>query len=164
MKKLSLIILALILAIPFTYAQKSHLFVGKVFDNGNRLEGAEVSVYRGSKKVSKYVTKKNGKFLFFAIPEVEYVIEVAKEGYLAKRIIVDTDNTYGIDKKPKTFKFDLELDRDSKKNRAKSNDFPVAYIKYNAENNAYQHSLKYAQSLELGHEETIRKVLASLEK
>jgi len=164
MKKLSLIILSLLFIVPLTYAQTSHLFIGKVFDNGNKLEGAEVSVYRGKKKVSKYVTKGNGKFLFFAIPEVEYVIEVAKEGYLAKRIIVDTDNTYGLDRKPKKFKFDLELDRDSKKNREKAIDLPVAYIKYNAENNAYQHSLKYAQSLELGHEETIRNVLAELEK
>ncbi|MEQ8910152.1 MAG: hypothetical protein RIC95_13225 [Vicingaceae bacterium] len=147
MKNILLLTLSLFLLSHASQAQDTHFFKGRVYAHEKKLKGTEVKVYRGKKAISTYTTKRNGKFLFFPLAEAKYILEFSKPGYLTKRIMVNTENTRGLEKDPATYRFDITLKKDKAQNRAEYRDFPVAIIQYHPEKNEFGKSLRYQASL-----------------
>ena len=63
---------------------------GRVFEGDRKLEGCEVLTFKGNELVGTQVTNGNGRFGMILGLGEEYAIEFRKEGFLAKRILVDT--------------------------------------------------------------------------
>lgn len=63
---------------------------GKVTNGDDRLAGCRVIVYKGNDMVAEQVTGKSGKFALGVPLGDQYALEFKAEGFIAKRIIVDT--------------------------------------------------------------------------
>lgn len=147
MKNILFTLIILLFVSPFSHAQKPHLFKGSVYTYQEKAKDATVKVYRGKKCISTYTTKGNGKFLFFPLSEVEYLVEVSKKGYITKRVIVNTKNTRSVEGKIKPYKFDVMLVKDNAVNRSNQVDFPLAIIRYHKEKGQFANCKKYKESL-----------------
>ena len=65
---------------------------GRVTLDQDRIEGAVVSLLKNSRLMQEVVTSGNGKFVFVLRPGNDYIIEVAKPGYVRKSISFSTKN------------------------------------------------------------------------
>lgn len=63
---------------------------GIVTHNGSDLNGAVINVLLNSKIESQVVSRKNGRFDFTVDYGKDYIIEVSKEGFITKKIIIST--------------------------------------------------------------------------
>src|SRR5215213_5542306 len=63
---------------------------GKVTDGENKLANTEVIIYKGNDKVSTQKTDKSGKFHAELDLQENYSLEFRGEGFVPKRIAVDT--------------------------------------------------------------------------
>jgi len=61
---------------------------GRITDGDKKLEACEVTVYRGNEEVARHVTDKSGWFRLGL--ERESTLVFQKEGFLPKRVLVDT--------------------------------------------------------------------------
>lgn len=65
---------------------------GRVTEDRARIEGAVVSLIKNSRLMQEVVTSGNGKFVFILKPGNDYLIEVAKPGFVRKSIAFSTKN------------------------------------------------------------------------
>lgn len=63
---------------------------GRVFDAEKKLEGCEVITFKGNERINSQVTDRSGRFEMVLDLGEEFAIEFRKEGFIAKRILVDT--------------------------------------------------------------------------
>lgn len=63
---------------------------GRITDGEKKLQGCEVVVYEGNDVVGKQMTDKAGKFGMGLDLGKEFAVVFSKEGFLPKRILVDT--------------------------------------------------------------------------
>ena len=63
---------------------------GRINDGDKKLEGCEVLVYDGNNMVGRQVTDRSGRFNLGLSLGKEFAIEFRKEGFLPKRVLVDT--------------------------------------------------------------------------
>ncbi|HRH68293.1 MAG: hypothetical protein JNL43_09690 [Flavobacteriales bacterium] len=63
---------------------------GRVSDGERKLEGCDILTYKGNDLVGKQTTTGNGRFGMVLGLGEEFAIEFRKEGYLPKRVLVDT--------------------------------------------------------------------------
>lgn len=63
---------------------------GRITDGDKKLPGCEVLVYDGNEVVGTQVTDKNGRFGLGLGLQKEFAIVFQKEGFLPKRMLVDT--------------------------------------------------------------------------
>ena len=63
---------------------------GIVTHNGSNLNGAVINVLLNSKKESQVISRKNGRFNFAVDYGEDYVVEVSKDGFITKKIIIST--------------------------------------------------------------------------
>ena len=63
---------------------------GIVTHDGNTLNGAVINVLLNSKRVSQVITRRNGRFDFSVNYGEDYIVEVSKEGFITKKIIIST--------------------------------------------------------------------------
>lgn len=63
---------------------------GRVSNGEAKLEGCEVITYKGNEVVGRQVTERNGRFGMMLGLGEEFAIEFRKEGFLPKRVVVDT--------------------------------------------------------------------------
>jgi len=84
--------LAILLASTIAQAQDPLLLTinGRVSDGDHKLAGCDVITYKGNELVSKQTTTGNGRFGMVLGLGEEFAIEFRKEGYLPKRVLVDT--------------------------------------------------------------------------
>jgi hypothetical protein len=64
--------------------------LGRVSDADGKLEGCIVLVFKGNERIGEQETSKNGRFDMQLGLGEEYAIEFRKEGFLPKRVLVDT--------------------------------------------------------------------------
>lgn len=86
------LVLALFLHGALVQAQEplGLLINGRVSYGDAKLQGCEVITYKGNEIVSRQVTERNGRFGMIIGLGEEFAIEFRKEGFLPKRVIVDT--------------------------------------------------------------------------
>ncbi|UCH14775.1 MAG: hypothetical protein JSV22_02140, partial [Bacteroidales bacterium] len=61
---------------------------GIVTHNGSNLNGAVINVILNSKKESQVISRRNGRFDFSVNYGDDYIVEVSKEGFITKKIII----------------------------------------------------------------------------
>jgi hypothetical protein len=64
--------------------------VGRVSDANGKLDGCNIHVFKGNERIGEQVTGKSGRFDMHLGLGQEYAIEFSKEGFLPKRVLVDT--------------------------------------------------------------------------
>lgn len=64
--------------------------IGRITDGEKKLEGCEVIVYEGNDEVGRQATDKSGRFGVGLGLQKEFAIVFQKEGFLPKRMLVDT--------------------------------------------------------------------------
>ncbi len=74
-------------------AQFSYTIDGTVTNGKRKLEGANVTLLKGSTTVNQASTTSNGKFSFKLEPNANYTMNVSKPGYITKKFVF---STYGI--------------------------------------------------------------------
>lgn len=63
---------------------------GRVSDGEHKLEGCDILTYKGNDLVGRQTTTGNGRFAMVLGLGEEFAIEFRKDGYLPKRVLVDT--------------------------------------------------------------------------
>lgn len=93
MKRLALPFVLFLISIS-AFAQEREALVlqitGRISDGEKKLPGCEVIVYQGNDIVGQQVTDKSGRFGLGLGLQREYAIVFQKEGFLPKRMLVDT--------------------------------------------------------------------------
>lgn len=122
-------------------------FGGNVFFGNDKAEGVTVSIYDGNYLVSESKTSRNGKFAVDLAKNKHYTVQFDKDGFMTKRIVIDTE--IGEDGKDnvKTFKFDVGLIKRESGKDYSILDFPIAIIKYHAESNQFYYDNKYTEHM-----------------
>ncbi|MEO8587971.1 MAG: hypothetical protein ABI432_01265 [Flavobacteriales bacterium] len=124
--------------------------VGRITDGEKKLEGCEVLVYDGNDMVGRQVTDRSGRFNLGMGLGKEFAIEFRKEGFLPKRILVDTRADL-----PKDLVEIAPLDMEmsmltaSKYEGADTDvlDFPFAIVKYDKKAMAFTQDHQYTTDM-----------------
>ncbi|MEX2595740.1 MAG: hypothetical protein WEC59_02335 [Salibacteraceae bacterium] len=92
--KRALFIIFLFLSIITTAQDFTNLAIDGLVkdDNGSRMVGAKVSLYKDGKEVQSETSERNGRFEFFLAFDHEFTIRVSKPGFVDKIIFVNTNN------------------------------------------------------------------------
>jgi hypothetical protein len=123
---------------------------GRITDGDKKLEGCEVLTYEGNELVGRQVTDKSGRFGMGLGLGKEFAIEFRKEGFLPKRILVDTRAEL-----PKELVEIAPLDMEmsmlpaSKYEGADTDalDFPFAIVKYDKRVKAFTQDHQYTTDM-----------------
>lgn len=126
------------------------LIIGGVItdENDKNLKGVKVELYEGNEVVDAFSTKGNGKFKFQLLNDHLYTIQLSKDGYLLKRVSVNTalpkddDNTYYFD-------FDLGLIPVAENAVADETlyEYPSAIIEFNDKKSSFYFDENYTKQL-----------------
>jgi hypothetical protein len=73
-----------------TFAQWDYEVLGNVTKGGKKVDGAVVTLYKGSAQVEQLVTTSNGKFTLKLEEGADYTISVTKAGHVTKKIFFST--------------------------------------------------------------------------
>lgn len=140
--------LFMLISINYLSAQhfKSHEFSGRIFIEDKKAKEVTIKVYDGNKCFSTYITRPNAKFIFVAGIEDYYTIEFEKEGYVTKRVVVNTKNTRKI-KSTDPFKFDITLEKEEDGVNYSEHDFPAAIIEIDEKTEEFVFNEKYTEEI-----------------
>lgn len=160
----ALILLFLLLVVTTAFGQNKDKPVyvdGTVKESGSKLSGVNVLLFRDGKKVDEFSTSTNGKFQFELAYEHDYVLEFTKEGYVSKKISV---NTKGIPEEEKSFGFEfggweVSLFQYIEGFNTDILKRPIGKIAYSAELGALDYDVEYTNSIK----EELMKLQAELE-
>jgi len=146
--------LVLILAATTAMAQQVDTrtldITGRITDGEKKLAGCEVIVYDGNDVVGTQVTDKNGRFGLGLGLQEEFAIVFQKEGFIPKRMLVDTRAKIPIELQH-LVPMDLEMSMlpASKYEGADTDvlDFPFAIIKWNRQLLAFAQDQQYTAGM-----------------
>lgn len=144
-KLLNLILLSILFTNISTAGEGSSYFgfKGKVFLADDKGGKVTVSLYDGNKKISSYVTGASGKFIVDLFKDRHYTLQFSKEGYVTKRVIIDT----GVNPKDalgvKEFKFDIGLIKEESDKDYSELDFPITIIEFEKSKREFVYNKKY---------------------
>ena len=126
---------------------------GKVTDGENKLANTEVILYKGNEKVSTQKTDKSGKFHAELDLQENYSLEFRSEGFVAKRIAVDTHMP-----KPKEDQYfelapivmDVSMLERKRYDGANTDDldFPFAMVKFDKKQMAFAQDIEYTMGMQ----------------
>ena len=124
--------------------------VGRVSDAEGKLQGCTVKVFNGNELVGEQLTSKGGRFDMLLGLGQEYAIEFHKEGFLPKRVLVDTradlpKDVMQID----PLMMEMSMLPASKYGGANTDDldFPFAIIRYNKGAKAFVQDQDYTADM-----------------
>jgi hypothetical protein len=91
-KFILILLTVLVFSIKDVSAQNNndHKLLGKVFVDGENAKGVEVKFFDDNNSFVEYKTKSNGKVVFNGDCGKKYTVQFKKEGYITKRIAVNT--------------------------------------------------------------------------
>ena len=129
-------------------------FNGTVSLADEPLEDVEVRIFEGNEVFSTIYSDKKGRFDFELLKGSEYTLELSKEGYITKRMIIKTNVEDEVKKLPK-LKFEVALVEDSRYAEAIENDpesagildFPSAIIEYSKALGDFDYRMEYTEHI-----------------
>lgn len=94
MQRILLVFIATCLSLTATAQDANNLAVDATVkdQNGGRLTSAKVSLIQDGSLVNKVTTGRNGRFDLYLDFGHEYIIEIAKSGFVSKRLYINTHN------------------------------------------------------------------------
>lgn len=123
---------------------------GRITDGEKRLEGCEVLVYDGNDMVGRQVTDRSGRFNLGMGLGKEFAIEFRKEGFLPKRVLVDTRAELPKDLvEIAPLEMEMSMLTASKYEGADTDmlDFPFAIVKYDKRAMAFIQDQQYTADM-----------------
>lgn len=123
---------------------------GRITDGDKKLPGCEVLVYDGNEVVGTQVTDKNGRFGLGLGLQKEFAIVFQKEGFLPKRMLVDTRGKVPVELE-NLVPIDMEMSMlpAEKYEGADTDvlDFPFAMVKWNRQLLAFVQDQQYTAEM-----------------
>jgi hypothetical protein len=126
---------------------------GRITDGENKLQGTEVVLFQGNEVVVTTKTDKGGRFGFKLDINREYAMEFRHDGFVAKRIAIDTHMP-----KPKPgqefelvpLDITISLLEKSRYDGAPTDDldFPFAFIKFNKRTLTFEPDAEYTMGMQ----------------
>jgi len=149
MKKLATFSTFLLLIVGLMAQPGSSLldFSGKVITESKKDNKVLIKLYEGNKVVSKYQTKRNGKFIMNLERNKKYTLEFAQTDYITKRIMIDTKVNPKEAASAKEFKFDVSLIKAEKGINYSSLDFPIALIEFEQVLGQFNYNKAYTERM-----------------
>lgn len=123
---------------------------GRVTDADKKLQGCDVLVYKGNDLMGRHTTDGNGRFSFALGMQDEFAIEFRKEGYLSKRVLVDTHAELPTDLvRLGEVAITMSMLPASRYAGADTDelDFPFAILRYDPETTAFVHDQEYTAGM-----------------
>lgn len=123
---------------------------GKVTDGQNKLEGCEVVVFRDNEQITSMATGRTGKFEVLLETGPQYAVEFRKEGFLPKRLLVDTRNDLPAEQAVfMPLSMDLSLLKAEKYAGGNTDvlDFPFAIIRYDKRAGTFVQDQRYTDDM-----------------
>jgi len=133
-------------------AQDDQLSVtGRITDGDRKLDGCEVITYLANEPQGKTITDKSGKFEVHLKLNGEYALELRKEGFVSKRIVVDTRST--VDPAElilAPLSMDVSLLPVERYQGANTDelDFPFAIVRYSKDQHAFVQDMDYTMGMQ----------------
>jgi len=117
---------------------------GQVFESGKVSEGAMVKVYLDNKTLGTFPVSKKGAFKLELDLDRHYTIEFSKEGFITKRISVNTTlDEDVVEYSPYDCFVNLTPESELSSINEDVLDFPAAVVSYNYDLKGFFHSDKY---------------------
>ena len=141
MKKLIIIALVILNISAFSKTNNPELIIKGIttdgmFEYSKGLHNVAINIYEYNNLIGVYNCNENGEFEF-PIPTNSYItIEFKKNGFISKRILVDTESNPDIKKKG-SFDFEVSLLKDEDGIEIGDMDFPMAVIRYNNDQKSF---------------------------
>lgn len=127
--------------------------VGKLTNNGRKISGATVQLFRGNQEVEKVVYYPEKEFLFLLEPNSVYTVVIEKEGLVTRSVRFETtipEEDFHAKKKKRLYYFDFELEMVTENQIESSHsfvDFPIAMIKFDEKRKVFDYSKSYTQHI-----------------
>lgn len=145
---------AFVLACSATFAQVADSRVlditGRITDGEKKLAGCEVVVYEGNDVIGTQLTDKSGRFGLGLGLGKEYAIVFQKEGFLPKRVLVDTRAKIPVeirDLAPLDMEMSMLLATKYDGANTDMLDFPFAIVKWNRQVGAFTQDQQYTTDM-----------------
>lgn len=122
-------------------------FGGDVYTDNEKAADVTVSLFDGNYLVSESKTSRSGKFSIDLAKNKHYTIQFDKDGFMTKRVVIDTEIGEDDRDNLKTFKFDVGLIKRESGKDYSILDFPIAIIKYHSESNQFFYDNKYTEHM-----------------
>lgn len=131
--------------------------VGSVTEEGKRCQDATVTLYEGNDVINSFKTPRNGRFQLLLHTGKYYTLEVIKEGYVQKRISIDTEMGNRRISVP-VYECDLDIIPTSlfKDMDIGDLDFPMAIVTFDPKTREFTHSELYTSSMRTTYEELLK--------
>lgn len=152
------LLVAGLVSVSFGAAAQAGLEVSGAIKEGRKgLEGTKVTLYKNGSVDKTFTTTSNGKFEFFFESNATYVLDVAKPGYVAKKIEFNTsvpaEVTNVFD-----FEFIVELFQDQSGLNKAIFANPVAKVHYNERYREFDYDLDYTMEFQKQEEEVFQEL------
>lgn len=165
MKKLIVSTITFLLVQSFLQAQDPQYlygFYGRVAVDEEKGIGVTVNLYDGNTMISSYKTKKNAKFAIDAPENKHYTLEFVKEGFVTKRVIINTKLLPENRIEEKDFAFDVYMIQEKEGVDYSILDFPIALIEYRKSVRAFDYNKKYTRKMRDVQNEVVAGVFTQL--
>ena len=135
---------------------------GRVKDGKSKVDGAIVRLYKENEIVKTYNTEKNGKFEMELDLGAYYTIEVEKDGYITKRIGINTVSKVDyqrMDYLP--YGVDIYITSEEAYTGVNTDmlDFPFAIVSYDHKDRMFVHDLDYTEDMMLDNQRLLETAL-----
>lgn len=123
---------------------------GRISDGDKKLPGCEVVVYEGNEIVATQLTDKSGRFGLGLGLQKEFAIVFQKEGFLPKRMLVDTRGKVPAELENLVpIEMEMSMLRAEKYDGADTDvlDFPFAMVKWNRQLLAFVQDQQYTADM-----------------
>jgi hypothetical protein len=123
---------------------------GKVTDGQNKMEGCEVVVFRDNEEIESMTTGRAGKFEVLLETGPQYAVEFRKDGFLPKRLLVDTSNDLPAEQAVfMPLAMDLSLLKAEKYEGGNTDvlDFPFAIIRFDKRAGTFVQDQQYTMDM-----------------
>ncbi|HOP43453.1 MAG: carboxypeptidase-like regulatory domain-containing protein [Flavobacteriales bacterium] len=158
----TLLVAVLALAIPALQAQEEEMVLtetsvyflpvtGRVTDGEKKLSGCLVKVYQGNELVQEEQTDRAGRFDLELDLGPEYTLEFSGEGFLPKRVVVDTRTEIPVEKLVYgPLAMDVNLMIGSKYEGVDTDvlDFPFALVRYDKQQHTFAPDRDYSMGMQ----------------
>lgn len=124
-----------------------YTFYGRIFLENAKGNGVVVRLYDNNTLISTYKTDKKGKFTIGAPSAKHYTLEFEKNGFVTKRVIINTKKVYLSKGNIDDFDFNVHLIKQEEDIDYSILDFPIALIEYNKSIKGFDYNKKYTRQM-----------------
>jgi hypothetical protein len=135
--------------------------VGSITEEGKRCAEATITLYEGNEVINTFKTPRNGRFQLLLHTDKYYTLEVTKQGYVQKRIAINTDMGNRRISVP-VYACDLDIIPDNLFRGIDIGDldFPKAIVSFEPKTREFTHNEIYTSSMRTIYEGLLKEAYA----